>query len=105
MEKEKAKLESDLKNADTKLFLLYEELVTLNSLEERDNAMYVKSQKCKADRAVIISQIRECQEKLQVSLFTGWGLLSFAGRTRTPLGVRSSVVYFVSLGRSPMIPP
>lgn len=36
MQKEKYRLESDLKNAEIKLILLYEELVMLESLEARD---------------------------------------------------------------------
>lgn len=36
MQKEKYRLESDLKNADLKLILLFEELIILKSMEERD---------------------------------------------------------------------
>mmetsp|Transcript_22443 Transcript_22443/g.56709 ORF Transcript_22443/g.56709 Transcript_22443/m.56709 type:complete len:1880 (+) Transcript_22443:135-5774(+) len=65
LEKEKAKLESDLKNAQTKLLLLYEELGTLNELEAEDAKLMQKSSKCKADRLGIMAQIKECQDKLQ----------------------------------------
>lgn len=36
MQKEKYRLESDLKNADIKLILLFEELIMLKSLEDTD---------------------------------------------------------------------
>lgn len=36
MQKEKYRLESDLKNAEIKLIMLFEELVILESLEDRD---------------------------------------------------------------------
>ena len=36
MQKEKYRLESDLKNADLKLILLFEELILLKSVEDRD---------------------------------------------------------------------
>jgi len=36
MQKEKYRLESDLKNAELKLILLFEELILLQSMEERD---------------------------------------------------------------------
>ncbi|CAD7971385.1 unnamed protein product [Amoebophrya sp. A120] len=65
LEKEKAKLESDLKNAQTKLLLLYEELQTLNDLEAEDAKLMQKSSKCKQDRLTIMAQIKECQDKLQ----------------------------------------
>jgi hypothetical protein len=36
MQKEKYRLESDLKNAELKLILLFEELILLESMESRD---------------------------------------------------------------------
>lgn len=36
MQKEKYRLESDLKNAELKLILLFEELILLQSMESRD---------------------------------------------------------------------
>merc|ERR550537_1278484 len=64
LEKEKAKLESDLKNADMKLLVLYEELLMLNDLEEKDEALLKKSNKCRSDKASIMHQIKECQDQL-----------------------------------------
>merc|ERR1719453_1971665 len=64
LEKEKAKLESDLKNADMKLLVLYEELLMLNDLEEKDEALLKKSNKCRSDKANIMHQIKECQDQL-----------------------------------------
>ena len=39
MQKEKYRLESDLKNADIKLTLLFEELIMLKSLETTDQEL------------------------------------------------------------------
>ena len=39
MQKEKYRLESDLKNADMKLILLFEELILLNSMEGKDKEL------------------------------------------------------------------
>jgi len=64
IEKEKAKLESDLKNADMKLLVLYEELLTLNELEEKDAALLRKATKCRQDKTSIMHQIKECQDQL-----------------------------------------
>jgi len=36
MQKEKYRLESDLKNAEIKLILLFEELILLKSMEQKD---------------------------------------------------------------------
>ncbi|CAK0841778.1 unnamed protein product [Prorocentrum cordatum] len=64
IEKEKAKLDSDLKNADMKLLVLYEELLTLNELEEKDEALLKKATKCRQDKTSIMHQIKECQDQL-----------------------------------------
>mmetsp|Transcript_98558 Transcript_98558/g.172003 ORF Transcript_98558/g.172003 Transcript_98558/m.172003 type:complete len:1962 (+) Transcript_98558:3-5888(+) len=64
IEKEKAKLESDLKNADMKLLVLYEELLTLNELEEKDEELLRKATKCRQDKTSIMHQIKECQDLL-----------------------------------------
>jgi hypothetical protein len=39
MQKEKYRLESDLKNAELKLILLFEELILLQSMESRDQEL------------------------------------------------------------------
>merc|ERR1719247_1543283 len=64
IEKEKAKLENDLKNADMKLLVLYEELLTLNELEEKDEELLRKAQKCRMDKTSIMHQIKDCQDQL-----------------------------------------
>merc|ERR1712060_285867 len=55
----------DLKNADMKLLVLYEELLTLNELEEKDEALLRKATKCRQDKTSIMHQIKECQDQLQ----------------------------------------
>merc|ERR1711953_193078 len=64
IEKEKAKLESDLKNADMKLLVLYEELLTLNALEEKDEGLLRKATNCRQEKTKIMHQIKECQDQL-----------------------------------------
>lgn len=64
IEKEKAKLESDLKNAEMKLLVLYEELLTLNELEEKDETLLKKATKCRQDKTSVMHQIKECQDQL-----------------------------------------
>lgn len=64
IEKEKAKLESDLKSADMKLLVLHEELLTLNQLEEKDETLLKKANACRQDKSGIIHQIKDCQDQL-----------------------------------------
>merc|ERR1719378_286480 len=64
LSREKSKLESDLKNAEIKLLVLYEELLMLNELEEKDEALLAKSNKCRLEKTSIMHQIKECQEQL-----------------------------------------
>mmetsp|Transcript_56075 Transcript_56075/g.128731 ORF Transcript_56075/g.128731 Transcript_56075/m.128731 type:complete len:1947 (-) Transcript_56075:224-6064(-) len=64
LEKEKSKLQSDLCNADMKLLVLYEELLMLNELEEKDEMLLRKSNKCRSEKATIMHSIKECQDQL-----------------------------------------
>merc|ERR1719247_3507266 len=64
LSREKSKLESDLKNAEIKLLVLYEELLMLNELEEKDESLLAKSNKCRLEKTSIMHQIKECQEQL-----------------------------------------
>merc|ERR1719247_2344773 len=64
LSREKSKLESDLKNAEIKLLVLYEELLMLNELEEKDEQLLTKSNKCRLEKTSIMHQIKECQEQL-----------------------------------------
>merc|ERR1719399_744780 len=64
LSREKSKLESDLKNAEIKLLVLYEELLMLNELEEKDEQLLAKSNKCRLEKTSIMHQIKECQEQL-----------------------------------------
>jgi hypothetical protein len=47
MQKEKYRLESDLKNAEMKLILYFEELVLLKSMEGRDHELTKRLAKCR----------------------------------------------------------
>ena len=57
-------MSSDLKNADMKLLVLHEELLALNELEEKDEALLKKTTKCRHDKTGIMHEIKECQDKL-----------------------------------------
>jgi len=61
---EKMKLTSDLKTADMKLLTMYDELLLLNELEEKDCTLLKKANKCRQDKMGIIHQIKECQDSL-----------------------------------------
>lgn len=50
MQKEKYRLESDLKNAEMKLVLYFEELILLKSMEGRDQELTKALAKCRQDK-------------------------------------------------------
>jgi hypothetical protein len=50
MQKEKYRLESDLKNAEMKLILFFEELILLKSMESRDQELTRALAKCRQDK-------------------------------------------------------
>ena len=68
MQKEKYRLESDLKNADLKLILLFEELILLKSMEERDQDLSHQLKECRDAKVEIMRSIGEIKKKLNVKL-------------------------------------
>ena len=54
MQKEKYRLESDLKNADLKLILLFEELILLKSMMPEDERLTNELKKCTEQKGLII---------------------------------------------------
>lgn len=66
MQKEKYRLESDLKNADLKLILLFEELIILKSMEERDMDLSQQLKECRDAKVEIMRSIGEIKKKLNV---------------------------------------
>jgi hypothetical protein len=50
MQKEKYRLESDLKNAEMKLILFFEELILLKSMEGKDQELTKRLAKCRQDK-------------------------------------------------------
>ena len=64
MQKEKYRLESDLKNADMKLILLFEELILLNSMEAKDKELTTQLGSCTSEKGFIIREIQEITKKL-----------------------------------------
>ena len=61
MQKEKYRLESDLKNADLKLILLFEELILLKSMQKEDERLTSELKKCTESKGFIIKDGREQQ--------------------------------------------
>ena len=57
MQKEKYRLESDLKNADMKLIVLFEELILLNSMENKDKELTTQLGSCTSEKGFIIREI------------------------------------------------
>lgn len=57
MQKEKYRLESDLKNADLKLILLFEELILLKSMQREDERLTSELKKCTESKGFIIKEI------------------------------------------------
>ncbi|KAJ3035172.1 Cilia- and flagella-associated protein 44, partial [Rhizophlyctis rosea] len=64
LEKERIILEGDLKFADMKLLLLYQEWVLLKEFEKHDNALADKLINKRNEKDEIDVRIKECQEKL-----------------------------------------
>jgi len=65
MQKEKYRLESDLKNAEMKLILYFEELILLQSMEGRDHELTKRLAKCRQDKGVILREINGISAKLR----------------------------------------
>ena len=65
MQKEKYRLESDLKNAELKLILLFEELIILNSLDDRDAELTLKLQRSNQEKSHIIRGITSITRQLE----------------------------------------
>ena len=65
MQKEKYRLESDLKNAEIKLILLFEELILLKSMEEKDHDLSHQLASCRQEKGLIMKEINEITKKLR----------------------------------------
>lgn len=64
MQKEKYRLESDLKSAELKLILLFEELILLKSMQPEDLRLSNELKKCTESKGFIIKEIQEISRKL-----------------------------------------
>ena len=64
MQKEKYRLESDLKNAEMKLILLFEELILLQSMEIRDQELMAQLGQCKQQSDMISQSIKDITSDL-----------------------------------------
>jgi chromosome segregation ATPase len=64
MQKEKYRLESDLKSAELKWILLYEELILLDSMQPEDLRLSNELKKCTESKGFIIKEIQEISKKL-----------------------------------------
>ena len=65
MQKEKYRLESDLKNAEMKLILFFEELILLKSMESKDITLTKRLATCRQDKGHILKDINDISRKLK----------------------------------------
>lgn len=65
MQKEKYRLESDLKNAEIKLILLFEELILLKSMEHKDQELTQQLTSNRQEKGQIMKEITEITKKLK----------------------------------------
>jgi hypothetical protein len=65
MQKEKYRLESDLKNAEMKLILFFEELILLKSMESKDIQLTKRLGLCRQEKGQILKEINEISRKLK----------------------------------------
>ena len=65
MQKEKYRLESDLKNAEMKLILFYEELILLKSMEQKDIKLTKRLADCRQQKGQILKETNEISRKLR----------------------------------------
>ena len=64
MQKEKYRLESDLKSAELKLILLFEELILLKSMQPEDVRLSHDLKKCTEQKGFILKEIQDISKKL-----------------------------------------
>jgi len=65
MQKEKYRLESDLKNAEIKLILLFEELILLKSMESKDQELTQQLTSNRQEKGMIMKEITDITKKLK----------------------------------------
>lgn len=65
MQKEKYRLESDLKNAEMKFILFYEELILLKSMEAKDQRLTRSLAECRKHKGNILRDITEISRQLK----------------------------------------
>lgn len=66
MQKEKYRLESDLKNAEIKLILLFEELILLKSMEQKDQELTAQLTSNRQQKGHIMKEITDITKQLKV---------------------------------------
>lgn len=64
LRREKLALEADLKQAEIKRLVMYQELQLLKDFEKRENALNDKLTAKKAEKKEVVEKIRHCQESL-----------------------------------------
>lgn len=65
MQKEKYRLESDLKNAEMKLVLFFEELILLREMEHKDIQLTKRLADCRQEKGKILKEINDISRKLK----------------------------------------
>ena len=65
LRREKFKLEADLKQAEIKKLVMYQELQLLKDFEKREDTLTDKMQAKLSEKREVVEKIRDCQEKLE----------------------------------------
>ena len=65
LQKEKYRLESDLKQAEMKLITFYEELIILNGMETRDQELTRNLAECRKEKGKILKEINDIHKDLK----------------------------------------
>eukprot|EP01083_Nonionella_stella_P012336 35010_1 len=68
LRQERFKLTADLKTTDMKLLTHYQELKILQEFGGREEELNKKLQKCRAEKAEVVVDLTECQDKLSAKL-------------------------------------
>lgn len=66
LRREKFKLEADLKQAEIKKLVMYQELQLLKDFEKREDTLTEKLQAKLSEKREVVDKIKDCQEKLEV---------------------------------------
>ena len=66
LQKEKYRLESDLRQAEMKLITFYEELIILNSMESRDRELTKSLAECRREKGKVFKDIKDIKKEMSL---------------------------------------